>query len=87
MPGVLACAIVPSIFAVGACVLADFEEIKWGLAAAASGPVVYFLIPAFRRLDRHARRLGRLLLGRGPFPPPGAWVGRPPSRLDPPKRT
>ena len=69
MPGVLACAIVPTIFAVGACVLADFEEIKWGLAAAASGPVVYFLIPAFRWLDRHARRLGRLLLG--PAPPPG----------------
>ena len=42
--------LVPTAVAAAACVMADFEEIRWGLAAAATGPLAYLLIRLSRRL-------------------------------------
>ena len=41
-------AAVPSLVALAACVFSDFEEVRWGLAAAATGPLAYLLARALR---------------------------------------
>ena len=50
--GVWLVATVPTLAAIGACVLSDFEEIRWGLAAATTGLPAYLVVRACRRPGR-----------------------------------
>lgn len=48
--GVWLVALVPSLVAVGACLMANFEEVRWGLAAAATGLPACAVCFTLRRL-------------------------------------